>query len=158
MSIRKIVPNRDQPTPVIDVLDLRVNIGEVRPNKTFRYLRRMMFSIIFPANSVLFSKFGADAALTNGIKMIYKGEAVAPIGLKDMFSFSRLAYDMRIDTDETAVTKLNMMTARFSMWKVTRDEMGFYMGAGTDFHFKVQDNLSGSANTSIVVILQGWRI
>lgn len=150
----------EKPFPVIETLDLRVTAQEIETTKYFTYLSRIIFIIEWASNSTFFSQFGGDAALTNGLQLSYRDRLLLDPThtLKSINEFSHYMYDVRVDVDDTAVTKLRHMTGRLSFFKFTYDDLGLFISPDHKFRIIVQDDLSGSANTEILAILQGWQL
>ena len=144
------------PVPVIEEIDLKVTTREIPLTKSFKFVSRIIFHIEFATNTLEFTKFGIDTALTNGIQIKYLNELILPHGIHNNGEFSAIAYDTRIDTDATG-TKINFLNSRFSFTRFTRDELGLKIDSRRQFFLVVQDDLSGSANTTIECYVEGWR-
>lgn len=143
--------------PVLDVLDLKVAAQTIKPEQTFTFLSRCIFQISWAAATKVFTQFGADAALTNGINLTYIKHEILPDTLKDMNSFSLYAYDTRVDTD-TGAAPSHIMSSRFSFWKFTHDSRGLRLSPYREFGIVLKDDLSSSNNAIIKVVLEGWRL
>lgn len=157
MSSRRIIANRDKPIPVMDNLDLIVNISSVKPKVEFRYIARAIFGVGWAAAKVDHDLFGIDAILTKGLNIKYRGSLIFPSGIKSLNEFGDIAYDFKILSDSQA-TPNHHAIARLSFFKFTRNGLGLYVGKDSEFSIEVQDDLSGSSNTEVHVMLQGWRI
>jgi hypothetical protein len=142
--------------PVMEELNLKVSEQDVPLTQDFLFVKRIVFNIQWPAATVLFSTFGVDAALTNGIQLKYANRLILPHGIKFNSEFGEFCYDTRIDTDATA-PKINTLTARLSIWKFTKNGEGLRLDPDRKFFIVVQDDLSSSANTHITANVQGWR-
>ena len=145
------------PVPVMEEVNLKVIVSEIKLKKRFDFITRIIWFVQWPSATVLFSTFGVDAALTNGIQVKYLDQLILPHGIKTNAEFSETSYDVRIDSDATA-PKINNLTARMSFFKFTRKAEGIKIDAWRNLSFLVQDNLSGSSNTHIIATVQGWRI
>lgn len=157
MSSRKIVRNADKPQFISDILDLKVDVSRVKPTESFRYITRAIFFINWAAAQTVFTQFGVDAALTKGLQIRYGDKDILATGLKSINDFSALSYDTRVDADGSGTPNRHMVT-RLSFFKVTRNQLGLFVGKDRDFAINVQDDLSSSSNSAISVMLQGWRI
>ena len=142
--------------PVMEELNLMVTPKNVPLTKDFLYVKRIIFNIEWPSATVLFSTFGVDAALTNGLQVKYANHLILPHGITKNSEFSEFSYDVRIDTDATA-PKINTLTARLSLWKFTKNGEGLRIDPDRELFVVVQDDLSGSSNTHIAANVQGWR-
>ncbi len=145
------------PIPVVEEIDLKVTAGEISLKKDINCISRILFTIVFPTNTLLYTTFGVDAALTNGINIRYLKELLFDHGIRTNGEFMEFAYDINILTDATAV-KINYLTARLSFFKFTKDDLGLKIDSRRKFFLVVGDNLSGSSNTRIIANVQGWRI
>lgn len=140
----------------MEELDLMVSEQDVPLTQDFLYIKRIMFNVQWANATVLFSTFGVDAALTKGIQLKYMDKIILPHGIKNNAEFNEFAYDVRIDSDATAV-KLNTLVARLSFWKYTENSKGLRIDPDRKFFVVVQDDLSGSSNIHIAANVQGWR-
>lgn len=145
------------PVPVMEEVDLMVIAQEIPLKKRFDFVSRIIWYVQWPSNQVLFTTFGVDTALTNGIQVKYINDLILPHPIRTNGEFSETAYDVRIDTDATG-TKINQLTARLSFTKFTKDEVGLKIDAWRNLFLVVQDNLSGSSNSKIIATVEGWRI
>lgn len=143
--------------PIFEVLDLRVTAQTLSPTKPFQLISRLIWYIRFPLNNVLFSNFGADGALTNGIQLKYNEIELLDEPIQDLSDLPHYAYDFDLIQDATAVTKLNMAFSRWSFVKLGGNEFnGLVVGRDKKFEVIVNDDLSGSANTEIHCVVEGW--
>lgn len=143
--------------PVMEEIDLKVTVQEIPLTKDFLFVKRVIFNIQWAAVKELFSTFGVDAALTNGIQIKYAGHLLFPHGIRNNAEFGEYMYDLLVVTDETPVTALNSLVARFSFDRITKNGEGLRINPDRKFYLVVQDDLSGSANTHLVANVQGWR-
>lgn len=142
--------------PVIESLDLKVTAQDVQITLPFRWITRIIFSIHWAAATLLFSTFGVDAALTIGLQILYDEQPLLPSPIKTNNGFSDYSYDTRIDSDATAV-KLRHLVSRLSFFKFTKGVKGLFIDSEKRFSIKVQDDLSGSSNSVIKCMVEGWR-
>ncbi len=154
------MPRRTRPKvtqfPVMEEVNLMVTTQEILVSYDFLFVKRIIFNIQWPAATVLFSTFGVDAALTNGIQIKYADKLILPHGIRSNAEFGEFSYDVRIDTDATA-PKINTLTSRLSIWKFTKNGEGLRIDPDRPLFVVVQDDLSGSSNTHIAANIQGWR-
>ena len=143
--------------PVMEEIDLIKTVSKIRIRDDFLFVKRIIYNIQWPANQVLFSTFGVDAALTNGLQLEYNDHLLLPHGIKTNAEFGETMYDVRIDTDATGVTKLNSLTARLSIWKFTKNGEGLRIDPDRQLFLVVQDDLSGTSKTHNTANVQGWR-
>lgn len=143
--------------PVLEEVDLMVTAQVIPLKKRFDWISRIIWTIVFPSATVLFTSFGVDAALTNGIQIKYINNLILPHGIKSNGEFSETSYDTRIDTDATGV-KINYLVSRLSFTRFTKDRNGLRIDAWRNLFLVVQDDLSGSSNTHIIATVEGWRI
>lgn len=144
------------PFPVVDELDLKVIAKDVPLKKSFDFISRIIWFVQFPTATILFTEFGVDAALTNGIQIKYLNQLILPHGIRNNAEFSKYSYDTRIDSDATA-PKINYLSSRFSFTRFTRNMLGIKVDSRRQFFISVQDDLSGSSNTTISAMIEGWR-
>lgn len=142
--------------PVIEILNLKVAAGTIRPTQPFTFLTRVIAHIDWASADISFAKFGVDTALTNGIQFTYIDHNMLPQPIKKLDDFTLYAYDTRIDSD-TQTTPAHHMSSRLSFFKFTLEGKGLIISPFHRFAVIVQDNLSGSSNTAIELVLQGWR-
>lgn len=154
MSFRR---RKQFPVPVLEEVDLKVIVSVIPLKNRFDYISRIIWAVVFASNTVLYTSFGADPALTKGVQIKYIDNFLLPHGIKSNGEFSETSYDTRIDTDATG-TKINYLTSRLSFTKFTKDGVGLKIDAWRNLFLVVQDDLSGSANTHIIATVEGWRI
>lgn len=140
------------PTPQLDNLNLRVDVGIVKPEKNFTIISRGIWFVEWANANILNSQFGGDTALTIGIQIVYNNKPLLPVTIKHNHDFSRYAYDTRVDSDDTA-PQINSLVSRFSFFKFVKG--GLKMGGKNNFEVLVQDDLSSSDNSEICLMLEG---
>jgi hypothetical protein len=140
--------------PLIEVVDIRKTAQTLEIQKPFIFIERLIIYIKFASNTILFTTFGKEAALTNGIQLSYNDMDLLDEEWKDNSDFLLYAYDVRTDTDATG-TKINILTSRFTFTKFTPN--GIYMEGSNKLEIKIGDDLS-SSNTEVKLVFEGWKV
>ena len=142
--------------PVIEGIDLKVNISEIEVSKHFDFITRVIWHVQWQNPNPTWILFGGDAALTNGIQIKYIDDFVLDHGIIDNAHFGAVAYDTRLDQD-LGGTKTNVLQSRLSFFRFTKDNRGLHLTNDKRFAIVVQDDLSSSGNDVIEVHVEGWR-
>ena len=142
--------------PVIEEIDLMTTAKAIFLKKDFRFITRVIFNIEWTEVNYNWLKFGIDAALTNGIQLMYHGNFILPHGLVKNSDFGAIAYDTSLTIDNAAA-KNALLQSRLSFFKFTHKGEGLRITNAKRFAIVVQDDLSGSLNNVIECYVQGWR-
>lgn len=132
------------------VVDVLTGIQDIRIFSPFHVVHRVIVDLRFITNSIDFTLFGLDAALTNGISIEYNGrELFNMLSSNDLATFS---YDVTVLSDG-AVTKNNSIVMRYTF---ARFGDGLNLTGNRRLFLRILDDLSASTNTSLTFTFEGW--
>lgn len=143
-------------TPVIDRCDIRKTAQTFTPNRTFTYLSRLLFHVMWASAKITLINFADNAALTNGIQILYDGNPLFTEAIKENHDFAIYAYDSNIQSDNAAAPS-HHLTSRLSFTKFTAGGIGLRLDGNHTFEIVTQDDLS-AVGSGIFVTLEGWYV
>jgi len=137
--------------PVTEKFDLKTTVQNIQIFLPFHFVTKMNFTVKFAAGSVDFTMFGADSALTNGIKITYAEKELFKI--KKLQDLSDYSYRSNVFQDDQA-TKNIVVNTQIINRKLEEGIDVRYLNRQLIIH--IQDDLSGSSNDEISLTVEGF--
>lgn len=134
--------------------DGSINPILVNLTKNFDHVMRVVWNLIWGEVNIDFDQFGILAGpLANGTKVFYNGTTVngAVTAIKD---FGTVSYDVRIDTDDIALTT-NHLYSRLSFFRIVDPNKGLDVH-NYDLQFQINDDITAACDDFFVMV-QGYK-
>lgn len=147
--------------PVAEVINLLVDGSTpVLINLTldFFWVARVVWTLDFVSNQLLFTGFAGGNALANGVQVLHDGVSILGNGaIKQNHEFGHASFDVKVLSDE-AGTRNRMLLSRWGIDAVV-PPYGIRFISNESFQFLISDNLTvaGLAITDFTVSVGGFR-
>lgn len=147
--------------PIVEVIDLLFNGTTPRLcniTRNFQWISRMVWTLDFVSNQLLFTNFAGGSGLTNGVDVLSNGSSFLGDGAITMnHEFAHTSFDLIVLSDE-AGTKNRILLARWSFFKFVPPN-GIRHVDNTSLQFLIQDDLTaaGLAISEFTVTIEGFR-
>lgn len=135
-------------------IDGSINPVLVNLTKDFDHVMRIVWNLVWGEVNIDFDQFGTLAGpLTNGTEVFYNGTSVngAVTAIKD---FGTVSYDVRIDTDDIALTT-NHLYSRLSFFKIVDPLKGLDVH-NFDLQFQINDDITAACD-DFFALVQGYK-
>lgn len=140
-----------------EILNLKVAVTTLEFSVAkFSQITELVFHLDFSAAQVDMDLFGEDAALTNGIQVLYAGNIDIGCPIKSTDLMGQYFDIVLLPTGTTAGAVNRHIYGRWPFWRHTA-ERGLIIDQQRKLEIKIQDDLSGSGNDEIEVTAHGWR-